>query len=57
MASFAKGAGEVFNAGTTEWAHGLAANDPFVTRITRNVLARFLAAAGAPAPESAQAGS
>ncbi len=29
MASFAKGAGEVFNAGTTEWAHGLAANDPF----------------------------
>jgi hypothetical protein len=42
MASFRKGAGEVFNAGTTEWAHGLAANDPFVTRITRNVLARFL---------------
>ena len=57
MASFAKGAGEVFNAGTTEWAHGLAANDPFVTRITRNVLNRFLAAADALAPESAQAGS
>jgi hypothetical protein len=33
-----RGAGEVFNAGTTEWAHGLAAGDPFVTRITRNVL-------------------
>jgi hypothetical protein len=42
MASFAKGRGEVFNAGTTEWAHGLAAGDPFVTRITRNVLRRFL---------------
>jgi hypothetical protein len=57
MASFAKGAGEVFNAGTTEWAHGLAANDPFVTRITRNVLSRFLAAGRALAPESAHAGS
>ena len=55
MASFAKGAGEVFNAGTTEWAHGLAAGDPFVTRITLNVLARFLAAAE-HGPESAQAG-
>ena len=41
MASFKRGAGEVFNAGTTEWAHGLAAGDPFVTRITRNVLRRF----------------
>jgi len=42
MASFTRGTGEIFNAGTTEWAHGLAANDPFVTRITRNVLKRFL---------------
>jgi hypothetical protein len=42
MASFRRGKGEVFNAGTTEWAHGLAAGDPFVTRITRNVLKRFL---------------
>jgi hypothetical protein len=41
MASFRRGAGEVFNGGTTEWAHGLAAGDPFITRITRNVLARF----------------
>lgn len=41
MASFRRGKGEVFNAGTTEWAHGLAAGDPFVTRITRNVLGRF----------------
>jgi hypothetical protein len=42
MASFRKGAGEVFNAGTTEWAHGLAGGDPFVERITRNVFRRFL---------------
>ncbi len=42
MASFARGAGEVFNAGTTEWAYGLAARNPFVERITRNVLDRFL---------------
>jgi hypothetical protein len=41
MAAFRRGAGEVFNAGTTEWAHGLAAGDPFVTRITLNVLKRF----------------
>ncbi len=41
MASFRRGKGEVFNAGTTEWAHGLAARDPFVTQITRNVLGRF----------------
>ncbi len=46
MASFRRGAGEVFNAGTTEWAHGLAAGDPFVERITRNVLDRFLARDG-----------
>jgi hypothetical protein len=45
MAAFARGNGEVFNAGTTEWAHGLAAGDPFVTRITRNVLERFGATA------------
>ena len=41
MAAFRRGGGEVFNAGTTEWAHGLAAADPFVTRITLNVLKRF----------------
>lgn len=39
MASFARGKGEVFNGGTTEWAHALA--DPFVAHITRNVLKRF----------------
>ena len=41
MASFKRGKGEVFNGGTTEWAHGLAAADPFITRITLNVLRRF----------------
>ena len=41
MASFKKGQGEVFNGGTTEWAHGLAAKDPFVEKITHNVLSRF----------------
>ena len=29
-----------FNGATTEWAHGLAAGDPFITKITRNVLRR-----------------
>lgn len=41
MASFRRGKGEVFNGGTTEWAHGLAADNPFVVQITRNVLRRF----------------
>jgi hypothetical protein len=41
MASFRRGAGEVFNGGTTEWTHGLAARDPYVERITRNGLRRF----------------
>ncbi|HWA62765.1 MAG TPA: N,N-dimethylformamidase beta subunit family domain-containing protein [Caulobacteraceae bacterium] len=41
MASFRRGAGEVFNAGTTEWAYGLKARDPFIETITRNVLRRF----------------
>ncbi len=38
--SFRRGRGEVFSTGTTEWAWGLAAGDPFIDRITRNVLAR-----------------
>jgi hypothetical protein len=41
VTSFKRGKGEVFNGGTTEWAHGLAARDPFVEQITRNVLKRF----------------
>jgi len=39
MASFKRGKGEVFNGGTTEWAHAL--GDPFIAQITRNVLRRF----------------
>ncbi len=41
MALFRRGKGEVFNGGTTEWAHALKARDPFVQQITRNVLRRF----------------
>jgi hypothetical protein len=41
LASFTRGKGEVFNSGTTEWAHGLGARDPFVETITHNVLRRF----------------
>lgn len=41
LASFKRGKGEVFNTGTTEWAHGLAAGDPFIAKITKNVLTRF----------------
>lgn len=41
LASFRRGQGEVFNTGTTEWAHGLKAEDPFVQVITHNVLRRF----------------
>ena len=33
--------GTVVTAGTTDWAHGLAGNDPAVVRITRNVLDRL----------------
>lgn len=41
MATFTKGKGEVFNSGTTEWAHGLGVGDAFVEKITHNILARF----------------
>jgi hypothetical protein len=41
MVSFPKGKGEVFHAGTCEWVAGLIDRDPFVERITRNVLDRF----------------
>ena len=30
--------GTVVTAGSTDWAHGLAGNDPVVTRVTRNLL-------------------
>lgn len=41
MAAFSRGKGQVFNGGTTEWAHALKAGDPFFQQITRNVLKRF----------------
>lgn len=34
--------GSVFNVGSCEWPYGLQSGDPFVDRITRNVLDRFL---------------
>ena len=42
MGTFNKGRGAVFSVGTTEWAWGLAEGNPYVDRITRNVLDRFL---------------
>ena len=41
IVNFRKGRGEVFTAGTCEWVAGLIDRDPFVERITRNVLERF----------------
>ena len=49
IVTFRKGQGEVFTAGTCEWVAGLIDRDPFVERITRNVLDRFLAASPRPA--------
>ncbi len=42
IVTFSRGAGRVFHAGTVEWVAGLVARDPYVERITRNVLDRFL---------------
>jgi hypothetical protein len=41
IATFTRGAGEVFNGGTTEWPNVLTLGDPYVERITHNVLRRF----------------
>lgn len=41
MASFERGRGGAFNAGTCEWVSGLIHRDFFTERITRNVLDRF----------------
>ncbi len=40
MATFTRGDGEVFNAGSADWAYGLD-TDPIVQRVTANVLHRF----------------
>jgi hypothetical protein len=42
MGSFERGRGAVFTTGCTDWAFGL--GDPAVSRITRNVIDRFLGA-------------
>jgi hypothetical protein len=42
ITAMAKGSGEVFCAGTTEWCHALALGEAQVETITRNVLDRFL---------------
>jgi len=41
VASFTKGAGEVFCAGTCEWVAGLIHHDEFTELITKNVLDKF----------------
>ena len=43
IVSMPKGSGEVFTAAATEWVCGLDERDPFVERVTCNVLDRFLA--------------
>lgn len=40
---FARGAGEVFHAGSCEWVAALLRGDPMVARVTANVLDRYLA--------------
>jgi hypothetical protein len=41
IATFTRGDGEVFNGGTTEWPYALSIGDPYVERVTHNVLRRF----------------
>ncbi|KAL2848175.1 hypothetical protein BJY01DRAFT_246500 [Aspergillus pseudoustus] len=41
VASFTKGAGEVFCAGTCEWVAGLIRRNEFTELITKNVLDKF----------------
>ena len=42
IVSFARGAGEVFHAGSCEWVAALARGDSMVERVTTNVLTRYL---------------
>ena len=48
MSTMTAGAGEVFNAGCCEWVSGLIRHDEVVTRITKNVLDRFLSPGASP---------
>lgn len=43
MGAMPKGKGQVFTTGCMEWSYGLAGQDPFVDRITHNILRRFTA--------------
>lgn len=43
IATFARGRGEVFNGGSTEWPYALSVRDPQVCQVVRNVLDRFTA--------------
>jgi hypothetical protein len=43
IVTFPKGRGEVFHAGTCEWVAGLIDRDPYVEKVTRNVIERYLA--------------
>jgi hypothetical protein len=42
MLEYQRGNGVVFNGGSCEWVNGLIRRDPFVERITHNVLDHFL---------------
>jgi hypothetical protein len=42
IVTFPKGKGEVFHAGTCEWVAGLIDRDPYVERVTQNVIERYL---------------
>jgi hypothetical protein len=42
IVNFRRGKGEVFHAGSCEWAAALMRRDPMVERVTRNVLDRYL---------------
>lgn len=42
IATFRRGAGEVFHAGSCEWVAGLLRRDPMVERVTANILDRYL---------------
>jgi hypothetical protein len=42
IVNFAKGSGEVFHAGSSDWIVGLTRKDQIVAQVTRNVLNRYL---------------
>lgn len=56
IATFTRGEGQVFTAGTTEWVNGLIAGDVFTERVTTNVLDRFSGRVVADGRERVDAG-